>query len=201
MATERPWQPHERNYSGNRVGIQHGDDGWTILTVLSGDVETTTSIRDHDAWDFALRLSPKLKERLGEVQEEVRTLRQTVFNFTYPVDPAILRSAADAIDCGEDCEHGHTEHDTNAFVCSRDTCPFADACELREFATALEAQAARPSEIEDEESLIDLIESAIDDSMDMDWRYRDGAKAVAKALMEAGAVRLAPPAPSVKGEA
>lgn len=52
------------------------------------------------------------------------------------------------------------------------------------------------SEIENEAALIDAIEGAIDDSIDMDWRPIDGARAVAKALIGAGAVRFAEKEPT-----
>jgi hypothetical protein len=47
-----------------------------------------------------------------------------------------------------------------------------------------------PSEITDIEHLIDVIETEIDDTMDYDWKPRDGARAVAKALVAAGAIRF-----------
>lgn len=46
----------------------------------------------------------------------------------------------------------------------------------------------------DREELIDLIADAISDSMDMDWSYRDGARAVVAALIEEGVVKIAPQA-------
>lgn len=42
----------------------------------------------------------------------------------------------------------------------------------------------------DREELTDLIQQAISDSLDMDWTSRDGARAVVRALQEAGIVRF-----------
>lgn len=47
-----------------------------------------------------------------------------------------------------------------------------------------------PSEIKDLEHLIDVIETEIDNTMDYDWKPRDGAKAAALTLVEAGAIRF-----------
>lgn len=71
--------------------------------------------------------------------------RDALFQFNYPPDPITLRSIADEIDCGRDCEVGYTEHDTNAFVCrkeERGECGWSKAEELRGFANAIEARAA-----------------------------------------------------------
>lgn len=54
---------------------------------------------------------------------------------------ANLPAYADLIDCGRDCEHCYTEHDTNAFVCCRqdseEGCAFNNATEIREAAQLL----------------------------------------------------------------
>lgn len=54
-----------------------------------------------------------------------------------------------------------------------------------------EGRSALASEIESEDDLIDFVEGSIDNSMDYDWRCRDGAKSVAKDLLAANAVRFA----------
>lgn len=46
----------------------------------------------------------------------------------------------------------------------------------------------------DDEDLIDLIDTALSDSLDMDWTTGIGAKAVLRALRDEG---ILPPAPSV----
>jgi hypothetical protein len=46
----------------------------------------------------------------------------------------------------------------------------------------------------DRDELTDLISDAISDSMDMDWSYRDGARAVVAALIEEGIVKNGPQA-------
>jgi hypothetical protein len=125
-----------------------------ILNVLSGGAETTTSIRSHEAWDLAQRLSPAWVERFNQVFDENRKLRAAVYEFTYQTTTAeLLERIAGDIDCGDDCDHGHTEHDTNAFVCSRaesaEGCASFDASQLREFAAAIRTRAGlsvEPSE-------------------------------------------------------
>ena len=70
--------------------------------------------------------------------------RDALYQFQYPPDPKMLREIADEIDCGSDCEHGHTEWDTNAHVCSRSDrgeCTGEKAWHLRQFADAIEARA------------------------------------------------------------
>lgn len=66
----------------------------------------------------------------------------------------------------------------------------AEAAGVATFGGALpDRPSEMKSEITDLDHLIDIIESAIDDSIDMDWRPIDGAKAVARQLVESGAVR------------
>lgn len=101
---------------------------------LAGEVERLTAERDQ--W----------KTQAGERFEEYRKARDALYQFNYPPDPRWLRDLAERLDCGSDCEHGHTEYDTNAFVCrkedSPDGCGSFDAAQLREFAKAIETRAA-----------------------------------------------------------
>jgi hypothetical protein len=72
--------------------------------------------------------------------------RDALFQFKYPPDPKLLREIADEIDCGRDCEHGNTEWDTNAHVCSRserkEGCAGEKASCLRQFADAIDVCAS-----------------------------------------------------------
>ena len=47
-------------------------------------------------------------------------------------------------------------------------------------------------DVDDEDDLEDMIDEAISDSLDVDWTSRDGAKAVLRALEEAGFVVIKP---------
>ena len=72
--------------------------------------------------------------------------RDALFQFKYPPDPKLLRDVAAEIDCGSDCEHGNTEWDTNAHVCSRserkEGCAGEKASCLRQFADAIDVCAS-----------------------------------------------------------
>lgn len=78
------------------------------------------------------------------LRAENRKLRDALFQFQYPIDPKTLREIADEIDCGNSCEFGNVEWDTNAHNCSRENraegCAFNKACELRQLAEAIETQ-------------------------------------------------------------
>jgi hypothetical protein len=84
-----------------------------------------------------------------ELRERYFEARDALYQFNYPPDPKLLREIADEIDCGTNCEHCHTEWDTNAHICSRtespEGCAFEKANCLREFAKAVEVCAAAPS--------------------------------------------------------
>jgi hypothetical protein len=87
-----------------------------------------------------------ISSQIDELRAENRRLRDALFQFNYPPDPKVLREIADEIDCGNDCEHGHVEWDTNAHNCSRERraegCSLAKAWELRQFADAVEVRNA-----------------------------------------------------------
>jgi hypothetical protein len=141
---ERPWQPHERNYSGNRVGVWFSDE-WTILNVCSGGAETTTSIRDHEAWDLASRLSPKLVERMEFLFDKMKEAQNALHQFTWADTIApLLRKVADDWDCeSATCEFAWS--DMGGLACqhmeSEKGCRAVEADELRQFANALEVAA------------------------------------------------------------
>jgi hypothetical protein len=85
---------------------------------------------------------------VGQVEVDWRAsyirARDALYQFQYPPDPKMLREIADEIDCGADCEHGHTEWDTNAHACSRfdrGECTGEKAWCLRQFADAIDARA------------------------------------------------------------
>lgn len=132
--TERPWMPWERNYSGGRVGVRQ-DGVWTIIHMESGGAVTTTSIREHESWDMALRLSPQLKTRLDELCAESRRQRDALHSLTYrEVETDLLRRIAGGLDCGEHCDFsGH-----RCPKLDRDGCNRADADGIRELAAAID---------------------------------------------------------------
>lgn len=150
---ERPWQPWERNFSGGRIGVQEQqgpNDNWMILHVESGVAKTTTSLRPHEAWDLALMLSPQLKARLDELFKQARAAEAALHTLKVEHRGAsidTLRLVADQIDCGDGCEAvGPMDMSTGVRECDlsdRGECPFDHACELRDLASALEAQAAQ----------------------------------------------------------
>lgn len=80
------------------------------------------------------------------LKEENRRLRDALFQFEYPPDPAMLRDIAEDIDCGSECTFSSVEWDTNAHICSRESrdegCAGSKAGELRQFADAIETRAA-----------------------------------------------------------
>jgi len=140
MSADRPWQPWERNYSGGRVGVRH-DGEWTILHILSGGAETTTSLRDHETWSLALDLSPKLKARLDELFEGRRKAEAALHALTWRnCATDLLRSIADEEDCDSAvCENAWS--DMGGLACAKidqGTCGAVRAEELRELAKAID---------------------------------------------------------------
>lgn len=94
-------------------------------------------------------IEPSLAEsrsRDDEWRQRYFEARDALFQFKYPPDPRLLREIADEIDCGSDCEHGNTEWDTNAHVCSRserkEGCAGEKASCLRQFADAIGIRSA-----------------------------------------------------------
>ena len=135
-ASSRPWQPWERNYSGGRFGIRQ-DGEWTILRVESGVGDTTSSLRDHEAWDLALLLSPKLKARLEELFDGRRKAENALHALTYRQCPTdTLRRIADERDCGPDCERGSGRVHC-PMVDREEGCAGYEAEEIRQLADAI----------------------------------------------------------------
>lgn len=141
----RPWQPHERNYSGGRFGVWHDAD-WTMLRVEAGVADATASIRKHEAWDLATRLSPALVERLKYLFDEMKKAQHALHQFTWAdtLSP-LLRKIADDWDCdSSQCEFASS--DMGGLSCphieSERGCRAVEADELRQFADALEVAAA-----------------------------------------------------------
>ncbi len=122
---------------------------WTILHVRSGGMETTTSLREHDAWPLALALSPALARRYEELFAEVRDLRAALFQFQHcdPANAQLLRRVAEEWDCTSSCDKFHVESDTGAMVCSEEDragCRSFEAQCLRDLAAAMETRADLP---------------------------------------------------------
>ena len=137
QTTARPWQPHERNYSGGRFGVWHDDD-WTMLRVEAGVADATASIRKNEAWDLALRLSPAVAERLDYLFAEMKKAQNALHQFTWADTLApVLRKVAEDWECGSDCER------RGSSMCHErgDGCRFVEAEEIRQFADALELAA------------------------------------------------------------
>lgn len=139
---ERVWEPYERNYSGGRFGVWHDGD-WTMLRVEAGMADATASIRKHEAWDLALRLSPDLKDHLAFLFTEMKKAQDALYHFTWAetVVPT-LRKIADEWECDINCDYygSSTCHER------AEGCRFVEADELRQFATALETRATlRPA--------------------------------------------------------
>lgn len=82
-----------------------------------------------------------------ELWEENRKLWDINWNLGEQCLPAhidLLEAVADEIDCEQDCEHGHTEWDTNAFVCRKideGTCGFDKAEAMRSIAKSFRERA------------------------------------------------------------
>lgn len=122
-------------------------DEWIILHVRSGGVETTTSLRAHDAYPLALALSPDLNREHDERRRKVSDLQQALYQFQWcdTANAQLLRRIADEWDCSGSCDKFHTEWDTGATVCSeeeRDGCRALEAESLRDLAKAIETRAA-----------------------------------------------------------
>lgn len=175
---ERPWQPWERNFSGGRIGVQEqqgANENWMIVHVESGGAKTTTSLRLHEAWDFALMVSPQVKARLNELHDQVRDQRDALHALTYrSADTDLLRQIADEHDCGHDCDYAGSYHCPKI---DRDGCDLADADSLRNLAKAID--------IANEATCIDVL-AAIDSCGDSkptsesdDWQrgYNDALAA------------------------
>ena len=147
---KRPWQPWERSYSGNRVGVRQ-DGEWTILHILSGGAETTTSIREHEAWDLAGRVSPKMLTTLQELGAENRSMRDALHELSAVCaagNAEQLREAAEEIYCGDDCKHHFYDGSCNSHECSLDgtgECGWHRSESLKSLAEALETHAALAS--------------------------------------------------------
>lgn len=139
VAASPPWQPWERNFSGGRIGVQQQqglNKDWTVLHVESGGVMTTTSMRDHEAWDLALMLSPALKARLDEMFTKWRAAADANHALTYRAcDTDLLRSIADERDCGHDCDHARYGP---CRLVDRGECGYSDAEQLRELAKGID---------------------------------------------------------------
>ena len=140
QAATRPWQPWERNFSGGRIGVQEqqgANENWMIIHVESGGVKTTTSLRHHEAWDFALMVSPQLKAEFGRQLDEIRKLYDALHHLICrQTDTDLLRQIADDHTCGDSCEYGGGQS-----LCPRidDTgCKFAEADNLRSLAQAID---------------------------------------------------------------
>ncbi len=134
IVADRPWQPWERNYSGGRIGVRQ-DGEWTIIHIESGGAVTTTSVREHEAWDMALQLSPQLKERLATLSEEARAARNALYSLTWrECDTDTLRRIADEKDCGHSCEYAGGR----CPEIDRDGCALADADSIRELAKGID---------------------------------------------------------------
>jgi hypothetical protein len=98
-------------------------------------------------------LVPHSPAYTAQVWAENRQLRDVAYHLGIKCGPSqidAIDAAADEIDCGDDCDCGYTEHDTNAFVCSRideGTCGWSNACQLRELATAFRTRAALQTDV------------------------------------------------------
>lgn len=126
-------------------------DEWIILHVRSGGVETTTSLKAHDAWPLALALSPDLASDWKALRGQVSELRQALRELKDygGANAQLLRHVADEWDCSGSCDKFHTEWDTGATVCSeeeRDGCRALEAQGLRDLAQAIETRAALAKE-------------------------------------------------------
>lgn len=141
---ERPWAPHERNYSGGRVGVWFSDK-WTMLRVEAGIADATMSIRDHEAYDLARRLSPSLVSRMDYLFDEMKKAQHALHQFTWADTLApLLRKIADDWDCDSSrCEFASS--DMGGLSCPHNDggngCRAVEADELRQFADALEIAA------------------------------------------------------------
>ncbi|CAA2142791.1 hypothetical protein [Hyphomicrobium sp. ghe19] len=133
-----------------RGSIVRAADGPNMLVVRDlGDTVCVVRCEGDDAG--TLRMKEVMKAGLRQVvshdgitTEDAR-IRNALWQFENPPEPATLREAADEIDCGQDCERGHVEPDTGVHVCSRrdrEGCPGDLACHLREFASAIEGRTA-----------------------------------------------------------
>ncbi len=133
----RPWLPSERNYSGNRVGVWHQGE-WTMLRVETSVADATMSIRQHEAWDLALRLSPALSARLDELFANARAHAAANYALTWRgCQTDLLRREADARDCGPVCEFAGLGGNQCSQL-ERDGCGRAEADELRELAAGID---------------------------------------------------------------
>lgn len=137
---ERSWQPWERNFSGGRIGVQEQqgtNENWMILHVESGCAKTTTSLRQNEAWDLALMLSPQLKARLDQLFNDKRATDAALHSLTWrECSTDLLRSIADERDCGSDCDRqGGWAH---CPLIDRGECGFADAEQLRDLAKGID---------------------------------------------------------------
>jgi hypothetical protein len=170
MATkaERPWEPHERNYSGGRFGVWH-DEEWTMLRVEAGVNDATVSIRKHEAYDLAQRLSPALVERVEYLFAEMKKAQHALHQFTWADTLApTLRKVADEWDCdSSQCEFASS--DMGGLSCphieSERGCRAVEADEMRQFADALEyaeTLRTRPLTGEVTEEMLDVGEAAYD---------------------------------------
>lgn len=132
------------NSNGNTIR-SWVDGEWRILHVKAAGAETTVSLRDHEAWRVARGLSPELAKEMDRLGRRLSEAQAALWTFrNMPVEPDTLRTIALEWECGADCENGHRESDTNAFVCSKDGdgCRWAEAEDLRRLAQAIETRAS-----------------------------------------------------------
>lgn len=168
--TERQWQPWERNYSGNRVGVQEQQgehENWMILHIESGGAKTTTSLKFGEAWDLATRLSPPLAARMDDLFKKMRKAQDAMHQFTWADTIApLLRKVADDWDCdSSQCEFASDDMGGLSCPCMEDErgCRAVEANEMRQFAEALEVAAVlrsstpqEPDDDDDAECLLEL---------------------------------------------
>lgn len=128
----------------NGTTIRSWIDGeWRILHVKAASAVATVSLRDHEAWRVARGLSPELAKEMDRLGRRLSEAQAALWTFqNMPVEPATLRAIADEWECGADCENGHRENDTNAFICSKDGngCRWVEAEGLRQMAQAIETR-------------------------------------------------------------
>ncbi len=112
-------------------------DHWRTLD------EPATGKLPSEIWRFRELLTA----RHAAKWEEDRKIRDVAYHLgddCVPGNIDLLEQVANDIDCGRDCDHASTEHDTNAFNCplmEKGKCAGTAAEELRQLATAFRNRA------------------------------------------------------------
>jgi hypothetical protein len=116
------------------VAMHPNDFQSAVADMLEADEK---EIEERDRW----------RDQCEDFRKRWSTAENALYHFKYPIQPDVLRSVADMVECDTaHCDSFWHEYDTNASGCSKyetgEECGWIVACELRQFAEALDTLSA-----------------------------------------------------------